>query len=96
MLNPSLLLLERQVAGLHIGGKSALAWYGITHYVSQHSTLHLYGWAAARLPDWFLERFPAEYHRKRLFELGGTLKAAGHGLMSDVVDPVPIARDPFL
>jgi hypothetical protein len=67
-LNPSLQLLERQIAGLHVGGKSALAWYGITHYVSQHSTLHLYGWAAARLPGWFIERFPAEYHRKRLFD----------------------------
>lgn len=68
LLNPSLRLLEQQIAGLHVGGKSALAWYGITHYVSQHSTLHLYGWAAARLPGWFVERFPAEYHRKRLFE----------------------------
>lgn len=68
LLNSSLRLLERQIAGLHVGGKSALAWYGITHYVSQHSTLHLYGWAAARLPDWFIERFPAEYHRKRLFD----------------------------
>lgn len=68
LLNPSLLLLERQIAGLHVGGKSALAWYGISHYVSQKSALHLYGWAAARLPGWFLERFPAEYHRKRLFD----------------------------
>jgi len=68
LLNPSLRLLERQVAGLHVGGKSALTWYGISHYVSQHSTLHLYGWAAAHLPGWFLERFPAEYHRKRLFD----------------------------
>jgi Transcriptional regulator, AbiEi antitoxin, Type IV TA system/Transcriptional regulator, AbiEi antitoxin N-terminal domain len=68
LLTPSLRLLERQVAGLHVGGKSALAWYGISHYVSQQSMLHLYGWAAARLPGWFLERFPAEYHRKRLFD----------------------------
>jgi hypothetical protein len=68
LLNPSLRLLERQVAGLHVGGKSALSWYGISHYVSQKSTLHLYGWAAARLPGWFVERFPAEYHRKRLFD----------------------------
>jgi hypothetical protein len=67
-LNPSLRLLERQVAGLYVGGKSALSWYGISHYVSQKSTLHLYGWAAARLPAWFLERFPAEYHRKRLLD----------------------------
>jgi Transcriptional regulator, AbiEi antitoxin, Type IV TA system/Transcriptional regulator, AbiEi antitoxin N-terminal domain len=68
LLNPSLRLLERQVAGIHVGGKSALTWYGISHYVAQKSTLHLYGWAAMRLPRWFVERFPAEYHRKRLFD----------------------------
>ena len=28
----------------------------------------MYGWTATKLPDWFLKRFPAEYHRKRLFE----------------------------
>jgi hypothetical protein len=29
--------------------------------------LHLYGWVAARLPDWFVQHFSSEYHRKRLF-----------------------------
>ncbi|GLS22668.1 hypothetical protein GCM10007874_56880 [Labrys miyagiensis] len=67
-LHPSLLLLQRRFKGLHVGGKSALDWYGIRHYVAQQPTLHLYGWVAARLPDWFTERFPAEYHRKRLFD----------------------------
>lgn len=54
--------------GLHVGGKSALDWYGIRHYLSQQPTLQLYGWTAARLPDWFVSHFPAEYHRKRLFD----------------------------
>lgn len=67
-LHPCLMLLQRGIEGLHVGGKSALDWYGVRHYVSQQPRLHLYGWAAARLPDWFTERFPAEYHRKRLFE----------------------------
>lgn len=67
-LHPSLLLLQRQFEGLHVGGKSALDWYGVRQYVSQQPVLHLYGWKAARLPDWFTERFPAEYHRKRLFD----------------------------
>ena len=40
--------------------------------------LQLYGWAAGRLPEWFTERFPAEYHRKRLFdEPPGALLHAG-------------------
>lgn len=67
-LNPSLVLLQRGFAGLHVGGKSALDWHGIRHYVSQRPVLHLYGWRAGRLPEWFADRFPAEYHRKRLFE----------------------------
>ena len=67
-LHPSLLLLERQIAGLHVGGKTALEWYGVRQYVSQQSVLHLYGWITTRLPDWFVQHFPAEYHRKRLFD----------------------------
>ena len=61
-------MLQRKFDGLHVGGKSALDWYGVRHYVSQKPVLHLYGWVAARLPDWFTQRFPAEYHRKRLFD----------------------------
>jgi len=67
-LHPSLVLLQRRIDGLHVGGKSALDWYGIRQYLSQQPLLHLYGWAGGRLPDWFTERFPAEYHRKRLFD----------------------------
>ena len=51
LLNSSLRLLERTIAGLHVGGTSALEWHGIRQYVLQQSTLHLYGWASARLPD---------------------------------------------
>lgn len=66
-LHPSLRLLERTVLGFHVGGKTALNWYGVRHYVAQQETLHLYGSVAAKLPAWFVEHFPAEYHRKRLF-----------------------------
>lgn len=77
-LRPSLVLLQRRVQGLHVGGKSALDWYGVRQYLSQQPLLHLYGWAAGRLPDWFTERFPAEYHRKRLLdEQPGALLHAG-------------------
>lgn len=67
-LHASLLLLQRRFNGFHVGGKSALDWYGLRQYVAQQPVLSLYGWAAGRLPEWFTERFPAEYHRKRLFE----------------------------
>ncbi len=67
-MHACLIMLQRRVEGLHVGGKSALDWYGVRQYLSQQPVLHLYGWTAARLPDWFTQRFPAEYHRKRLFE----------------------------
>jgi len=67
-LHPSLLLLQRRIRGLHVGGKSALDWYGVRHYVSARPVLQLYGWDAAYLPEWFTEHFDAEYHRKRLFD----------------------------
>jgi hypothetical protein len=67
-LHPSLLVLEQRVAGLHVGGKTALEWYGVRQYLVQENRLQLYGWVAARLPEWFTKRFPSEYHRKRLFK----------------------------
>ncbi len=67
-LHPSLLLLQRRLDGLHVGGKSALDWYGLRQYLSQQPVLHLYGWESRQLPDWFTQRFPAKYHRKRLFD----------------------------
>ncbi len=67
-LHPSLRLLERNVIGLHVGGKSALDWYGLRHYVSLQPLIQLYGWNAAKLPEWFTSHFPAEYHRKRIFK----------------------------
>jgi transcriptional regulator with AbiEi antitoxin domain of type IV toxin-antitoxin system len=67
-LFPSLVLLQRKFDGLHVGGKSALDWHGVRQYVSQNPVLHLYGWVAAQLPSWFTQRFPAEYHRKRMFD----------------------------
>jgi len=64
---PCLRFLERKLPGLHVGGKTALDWHGIRQYVSQRPVTQLYGWNAAKLPVWFTEQFPAEYHRKRLF-----------------------------
>lgn len=67
-LHASLRLLEERLNGLHVGGKSALDWYGIRHYMVKRPHLKLYGWKTGRLPQWFTDRFPAEYHRKRLFD----------------------------
>lgn len=37
-LHASLKVLERSAEGLHVGGKSALDWYGVRHYLSQQPT----------------------------------------------------------
>lgn len=67
-LHPSVVALEAMYEGLHVGGKSALDWAGVRHFVEQRPLLHLYGRQSKRLPAWFTSRFPAAYHQKRLFE----------------------------
>jgi hypothetical protein len=67
-LHASLLLLERRLRGLHVGGKSALDWHGVRHHVAQQPVLLLYGWESGPLPTWFAGRFPSAYHRLRLFD----------------------------
>jgi hypothetical protein len=72
--------------GLHVGGKTGLDWYGIRQYVSQRPVTQLYGWNAAKLPEWFTKQFPADYHRKRLFkeEPSAPLRAGSFERLSDV------------
>jgi hypothetical protein len=67
-LHSSLVLLQGQIEALHVGGKSALDWHGIRHYVEFRPRTRLYGWTSAELPSWFSARFSAEYHRKRIFK----------------------------
>jgi len=77
-LYASLRLLERKLAGLHVGGRSALQWYKVQQYIRQGEALHLYGRTSRPLPNWFSQQFPAEYHQKRLFkEEAGALLHAG-------------------
>ncbi|HJU39341.1 MAG TPA: type IV toxin-antitoxin system AbiEi family antitoxin domain-containing protein [Tahibacter sp.] len=67
-LHATLVFLQRRLVALRVGGKSALDWHGIRHYVAQRATLQLYGWNSAQLPTWFTARFPAHYRRQRLFD----------------------------
>jgi hypothetical protein len=66
-LHASLKILELRIPGCHIGGRTALAWHGIQHFVRPESPLDLFGWDSGRLPEWFATLFPAVYRRKRLF-----------------------------
>lgn len=68
LLGPSLVVLQKQMPGLHVGGKSALTWQGLQHFVEARPALTLYGWENRALPEWFAKRFPSTFHRKRLFK----------------------------
>lgn len=67
-LQASLRLLERRLAGFHVGGKTALDWHGVRHNVAVRPELQLYGWDNAALPPWFAKTFPSRYKRLRLFD----------------------------
>ncbi len=53
----------------HVGGKTALAWWGFQHNVSPNvETLMLFGHRGKKLPPWFLQRFPARVVVRALFD----------------------------
>ena len=67
-LNECLNFLQQKIKGFHVGGKSALEFYGFRHYLSNNPKTRLYTWDTVKLPDWFSTEFNAEARRKRLFE----------------------------
>lgn len=60
--------LMRKHAGLHVGGKIALAWRGVRHNVTFREIITLWGEQQVRLPAWFLERFECTYQTTQLFD----------------------------
>jgi hypothetical protein len=56
-----------RIPGLHVGGKTALAWRGVRHHVSPREHLVLWGDARRTLPEWLTSRFPCRYVSKNLF-----------------------------
>jgi hypothetical protein len=59
--------LARRLPGLHVGGKTALAWRGVRHNLPAHEPLWLWGDAKARIPAWFRQRFSARYTARNPF-----------------------------
>lgn len=64
----SLVMLQKQVKGLHIGGKSALDMYGLRHYMSNTPQTNLYSWESTKLPEWLTQHYKCTLQRKRLFD----------------------------
>lgn len=80
----SLATLMALVPGLHVGGKTALAWRGVRHNLAVKETLTLWGSKPAQLPAWFTAEFPAHYQATQLFD-PATPSALG-------IAPLPAAR----
>lgn len=65
----SLLVLQERVPGLHVAGRTALAWQGIRHNVEFAERLTLWGDKPGSLPAWFTQAFPNRYRSIALFTL---------------------------
>ena len=64
----ALAFLSRQMPGLHVGSKTALAWRGIRQNLSFMETLALWGDKPQRMPGWFTQHFAARYQATQLFD----------------------------
>lgn len=87
-----LLFLQGQITGLHVAGKTALAWQGVRHNLSPNEHLMLWGDdKRAKLPKWFIERFSAKYRATTLFSSISTASGIGTplGLLEGVRVSVP-------
>lgn len=87
-----LLFLQGQVSGLHVAGKTALAWQGVRHNLSPQEHLMLWGDdKRAKLPLWFVDQFPASYRSTTLFSSKATTSGIGTppGLLKGVHVSVP-------
>lgn len=78
-INKALALLAIEVAELHVGGKTALAWRGIRHNLAHKERLDLWGRKTGRLPEWFTKLFNATYQSTKIFDKE---LPAGFGLAS--------------
>ena len=80
--------LATQVPGLHVAGKTALAWRGVRHNLAFKERLVLWGGAPVTLPTWFTAAFSASYQATHLFD---DALPAGLGLA-----PLPAGRADLL
>ena len=79
--------LSAEIPGLHVAGKTALAWHGVRHNLSTTEWIVLWGDRPATLPRWLTSAFPSRYQATHLFDgamppdLGlGPLPAGRHDL----------------
>ena len=64
----TLAFLADRMPGLHVGGKTALAWRGVRHTLAQRERITLWGKRAGHLPSWFTDLFDATYQSTHIFD----------------------------
>ncbi len=60
--------LATEIPGLHVAGKSALAWRGVRHNLAVKERVVLWGDRPITLPHWFSAAFPSSYQATHLFD----------------------------
>ncbi|MFW6732699.1 MAG: type IV toxin-antitoxin system AbiEi family antitoxin domain-containing protein [Synechococcus sp.] len=63
-----LAFLAQQVPGLHVAGKTALAWRGVRHNLAYRETVVLWGDLPARVPHWLEDVVPVRYRMAHIFD----------------------------
>jgi hypothetical protein len=63
-----LAFLAKQVPGLHVAGKTALAWRGVRHNLAYRETVVLWGDQPARLPRWLDGVVRVRYRVAHIFD----------------------------
>ncbi len=64
----SIAFLSGKIAGLHVGGKTALGWRGVRHNLAQEERVLLWGDKSVQIPDWFTQSFNAAYQTTKIFD----------------------------
>ncbi|MBR8395246.1 type IV toxin-antitoxin system AbiEi family antitoxin domain-containing protein [Burkholderia cenocepacia] len=60
--------LGRRVPGIHVGGKTALAWQGVRHNIAFKEKVILWGPRPYRIPSWVAEHMHYTYQTTALFD----------------------------
>lgn len=91
-LHASLAALERGGHAFHVGGRTALDWRGVRHFVRKAEPVFLYGTAPFSVPGWLDNRYKVVYRRKKLFRGRGMDQFAVSRL--DETERVPLVAEP--
>ncbi len=89
----SIKVLSNIIPGIHVGGKTALAWQGFRHNIPARERIVLWGNKHGRLPEWFAKQFLSRYVSKQLFDSSLPADFALHPLLERPDGPLVSAPE---